>query len=132
MTFRDAKGKLVKAHVFPRSTFSIFQYLGRIVAAGEAGKIKLKTPQAVGPAPLGTTRSSPSQRWRWPLRPQRRRLGVKAATASCRSTMAAAATACPTSALNTKRILGLLAQLLALNTSVQDVGITQQVQLLPQ
>ena len=38
----------------------------------------------------------------------------------------------PDSALNTKRILGLLAQLLALSTTVQDVGITQQVQLLPQ
>ena len=51
-SFRDAKGQLVKAHVFARSTFSIFQYLGRIVAAGEAGKIKLMTPQAIGHAPL--------------------------------------------------------------------------------
>ena len=46
--------------------------------------------------------------------------------------MAGQTTACPQSALNTKRILGLLVQLLALNTSIRDVGITQQVQLLPQ
>ena len=38
------------AHVFPRSTFSIFQYLGRLVAASDAGKIALITPQARGHA----------------------------------------------------------------------------------
>ena len=122
VTFRDPRGKLVTAHVFPRSTFSIFQYLGRLVAAGDEGQIKLITDQAIGHAPLEddtlfavTAGALPS-----------------AAIASSRSTMAGRTTACPTSALNTKRILGLLVQLLALNTSIRDVGITQQVQLLPQ
>jgi hypothetical protein len=121
VTFRDPRGKLVTAHVFPRSTFSIFQYLGRLVAAGDEGQIKLITDQAKGHAPLEddtlfavTTAAAP--------------LG-----GDCFLTVAyGGGNYCvPTSALNTKRILGLLVQLLALNTSIRDVGITQQVQLLP-
>jgi hypothetical protein len=121
VTFRDPRGKLVTAHVFPRSTFSIFQYLGRLVAAGDEGQIKLITEQAIGRAPLEddtffvvTTAAS---------------LG-----GDCFLTVnyGGANYCVPTSALNTKRILGLLVQLLALNTSIRDIGITQQVQLLPQ
>jgi hypothetical protein len=122
VTFRDPIGKMVTAHVFPRSTFSIFQYLGRLVAAGDQGQIKLITDQARGHAPLEddtlfavTTTAAP--------------LG-----ADCFLTAdyGGANYCVPASALNTKRILGLLVQLLALNTSISDVGITQQVQLLPQ
>ena len=122
VTFRDPRGKMVTAHVFPRSTFSIFQYLGRLVAAGDEGQIKLITDQAKGHAPLEddtlfavTTAAAP--------------LG-----GDCFLTVdyGGANYCVPASALNTKRILGLLVQLLALNTSIRDVGITQQVQLLPQ
>ncbi len=122
VTFRDPRGKMVTAHVFPRSTFSIFQYLGRLVAAGDEGQIKLITDQAKGHAPLEddtlfavTTAAAP--------------LG-----GDCFLTVdyGGANYCVPAGALNTKRILGLLVQLLALNTSIRDVGITQQVQLLPQ
>jgi hypothetical protein len=122
VTFRDPRGKMVTAHVFPRSTFSIFQYLGRLVAAGDEGEIKLITDQAKGHAPLEddtlfavTTAAAPFG-------------GDCFLTAS----YGGANYCVPSSALNTKRILGLLVQLLALNTSIRDVGITQQVQLLPQ
>ena len=123
VTFLDPTGKLVEARVFPRSTFSIFQYLGRIVAAGDAGAIKLRTPQAVGVGPLqddtlfavtGGNNALPTDDCFLAVGYGGRGYCV------------------PNSALNTKRILGLLAQLLALNTSVQDIGVTQQVQLLPQ
>jgi hypothetical protein len=121
VTFRDPRGIMVTAHVFPRSTFSIFQYLGHIVAAGDAGQIKLITDQARGNAPLEddtlfavTTAAAPVG-------------GDCFLTAN----YGGANYCVPTSALNTKRILGLLVQLLALNTSIRDVGITQQVQLLP-
>jgi hypothetical protein len=118
VTFRDTQGQLVKLRVFPRSTFSIFQYLGRIVAAGEAGQIKLRTEQAIGHAPL-----------------QDDTLFTVASGSSgdCFLAISYGHGYCvPEEALNTKRILGLLAQLLALNTSVRDVAITPQVQLLPQ
>jgi hypothetical protein len=122
VTFRDPRGALVTAHVFPRSTFSIFQYLGHIVAAGDAGQIELITDQAKGHAPLEDDTL----------------FAVTAAAAplggDCFLTVdyGGANYCVSTGALNTKRILGLLVQLLALNTSIRDVGITQQVQLLPQ
>ncbi len=122
VTFRDPRGKMVTAHVFPRSTFSIFQYLGRLVAAGDEGQIKLITDRAKGHAPLEddtlfevTTATAP-------------------VSGDCFLTVdyGGANYCVPASALNTKRILGLLVQLLALNTSIRDIGITQQVQVLPQ
>jgi hypothetical protein len=122
VTFRDPRGKMVTAHVFPRSTFSIFQYLGRLVAAGDEGQIKLITDQAKGNAPLEDDTL----------------FAVTAAAAPLGGDCFLTADyggvnyCVPASALNTKRILGLLVQLLALNTSIRDVGITQQVQLLPQ
>jgi hypothetical protein len=116
VTYRDAKGQMVKLRVFPRSTFAIFQYLGRIVAAGEAGQIKLKTEQAIGRAPLQDDTL----------------FAVTSDGRDCFLSIDYGRRYCvPEDALNTKRILGLLAQLLALNTSVRDVGITPQVQLLP-
>lgn len=123
VTFRDMQGEIVKLHIFPRSTFSIFQYLGRIVAAGEAGQIKLHTEQAIGRAPLQddtlfTVKSGS---------------GLAGVNGDCFLAIGYGPGYCvPDDALNTKRILGLLAQLLALNTSIRDVAITQQVQLLPQ
>jgi hypothetical protein len=121
VTFRDPRGEIVTAHVYPRSTFSIFQYLGRLVAAGDAGQINLITEQAKGHAPLEDDTL----------------FAVTANAApfggDCFLTVDYGGSnyCVPASALNTKRILGLLVQLLALNTSIRDVGITQQVQLLP-
>ncbi|THD48259.1 MAG: hypothetical protein E7774_03180 [Bradyrhizobium sp.] len=118
VTFRDPHGVKVTAHVFPRSTFSIFQYLGRLVAASDSGKIELITAEARGNPPLEDDTL----------------FAVNAGdSGGCFLTVDYDGTYCvPNSALNTKRILGLLVQLLALNTSIRDVGITQQVQLLPQ
>jgi hypothetical protein len=117
VTFRDRQGELVKLQVFPRSTFAIFQYLGRIVAAGEAGEIKLKTPAAVGYGSL-----------------QDDRLFVlsRSGPASCFVAVdyGGGGYCVPDDAINTKRILGLLAQLLALNTSVRDIALTPEVRLL--
>ena len=39
VTFRDATGKRVEARVVSRSTFSIFQYLGRLVAEGSKAQV---------------------------------------------------------------------------------------------
>ena len=117
VTFRDRKGELVKLQVFPRSTFAIFQYLGRIVAAGDAGEIKLKTAAAVGYGSL-----------------QDDRLFVlnRSGPASCFVAVdyGGSGYCVPDDAINTKRILGLLAQLLALNTSVRDIALTPEVRLL--
>jgi hypothetical protein len=120
VTFRDGKGQKVTARVSPRSTFSIFQYLGRLLAAGDEGQIQLLTDQARGHAPLeDDTLFSVTA-------------GAAPNGGGCFLTVDHGGTYCvPDSALNTKRILGLLVQLLALNTSIRDVGITQQVQLLP-
>ena len=122
VTFRDLQGQVVKLHVFPRSTFSIFQYLGRIVAAGDAGQIKLRTDQAIGRAPLQDDT----------LFVVKSGAGILGGGDCFLSVDYGAGYCVPPEALNTKRILGLLAQLIALNTSIRDVAITQQVQLLPQ
>ncbi len=133
VTFRDATGKRVEARVVSRSTFSIFQYLGRLVAEGEAGQIKLQTPQAVGAPPLrDDTLFAVSSGGDGLFGLNGGDVGVKGGDCFLSVAYGGRGYCVPDSALNTKRILGLLAQLLALNTSVQDVGITQQVQLLPQ
>jgi hypothetical protein len=117
VTFRDREGRLVKMQVFPRSTFAIFQYLGRIVAAGETGDIKLRTEEAIGHGPL-----------------QDDRLFVlnRSGPGSCFVAVdyGGGGYCVPDDAINTKRILGLLAQLLALNTSVRDISLTPEVRLL--
>jgi hypothetical protein len=117
ITFFDAARHKVKLTVQPRSTFGIFQFLGKLVAANEA--ITLKSRAAVGDGPLEdhnlfvVTESAPGGCF----------LDVNYESKSyCVPAEGAA---------NTKRILGLLAQLLALNTSVSDIPITPQVQVLP-
>ena len=117
VTFRDLQGRLVKLQVFPRSTFAIFQYLGRVVAAGEAGEIKLKTPEAIG---------------RGSLQDDRLFVLDQGGGGPCFVlTDYGGATWCvPQDAVNTKRIIGLLVQLLALNTSVRDIALTPEVRLI--
>jgi len=118
VTFRDREGKVVKLQVFPRSTFSIFQYLGHIVAAGEAGEIKLRTEEAVGHGALQDDRLFA--------------LNGEGLAAGCFVSVdyGGAGYCVPNDAINTKRILGLLAQLLALNTSVRDISLTPEVRLI--
>jgi len=118
VTFRDREGKLIKLQIFPRSTFAIFQYLGHIVAAGEAGQIKLETPEAKGEGPLEDENLFV--------------LSEGGLGQNCFvSTDYGGQTYCvPHTAVNTKRIIGLLVQLLALNTSVRDISLTPEVRLI--
>jgi hypothetical protein len=116
----DQKGVPITVRVAPRSTFSIFQYLGRLIAEGEAGLIKLKTEAATGRAPLfddnfflvQTGGGGPC---------------FLAVNYEGRNYCV------PTEdARNTKRILGLLVQLLALSTEVRDISNVGQVQVIGQ
>jgi hypothetical protein len=105
--------------VIPRSVFGIFQFLGRTLAAGERGRIKLDSPEAVD---LG------------PFRDEYLFDVEQAPSGSCFLTVDyEGATYCVPlqGANNTKRILSMLTQLLALNTSIQDIPITPIVQALP-
>ena len=114
VSFLDPQGQRVSLKVLPRSTFAIFQYLGRFVATHEP--LELTSPDAIGRAPLIdqdlfiVTDGSPS---------------------GCflETTYGGGHYCVPNTALNTKRILGLLAQLLALNTSISEIPFTPQVQL---
>jgi hypothetical protein len=111
-------GVLVKLNVFPRSTFSIFEYLGRMVAAGDEHVIKLATPDGIGNGPLADDDLFVVEHG-------------KPGEGCFVSTMYAGQFYCvPDSAYNTKRILGLLVQLIALNTSIRDIGNTPTVQLI--
>jgi hypothetical protein len=118
VTFLDKEGQTVKLQVLPRSTFAIFQFLGHIVAAQEKGHIKLESPEAIGNAPLDDDRLF---------------VITDGSGSGCfLSVNYASRNYCipEDGARNTKRILGLLAQLIALNTSLRAIPITQQVQIL--
>jgi hypothetical protein len=121
VSFVDSHGVPTVLKVYPRSTFSIFQYLGRLVAEGDAGRIQLTTDEARGKPPLfDDTLFS---------------VVPAGAGGGCFLLVdyAGRSYCVPEEgALNTKRILGLLAQLLALNTSVRDITNIPQVQVLPQ
>ena len=110
-------GEPVKLQILPRSAFAIFQYLGRIVAAGEQGRIKLSSREAIDYGPLHddflfyVTDGSAGPCY----------LAVNyEGTNYC--VPAEGAT-------NTKRILGLLVQLIALNTAIEDVPVTPTVRV---
>jgi hypothetical protein len=119
VSFVDREGIPVTLRVAPRSTFSIFQYLGRLVAEGEIGQIKLATDAARGREPLFDDRlfvvSSDSTGGGCFLA-----VGYEGRNYCVPAD----------GALNTKRILGMLAQLLALSTSVRDITNVPQVQVL--
>jgi hypothetical protein len=118
VSYKDHEGVAVKLQVLPRSAFAIFQYLGRIVAAGEAGRILLKSPEAIDQPPLQdevlfvVTNASSGPCY---LNVDYEGLNY------CVPAEGAA---------NTKRILGLLVQLIALNTSVEDIAITPNVRII--
>lgn len=105
-------GQRVKLTVQPRSAFAIFQFLGRIVAAGEAGRIQLHSEEAID---------------RGPLRDENLFVVNGDGDGGCYLAIEHDGdTYCvpKNGAANTKRILGLLAQLIALNTSIADIPIT--------
>jgi hypothetical protein len=119
VSFKDHQGALVKLQVVPRSAFAIFQYLGRIVAAGEAGRITLVSPDAIGQPPL-----------------QDEFLFVVTSGLAGPCYLAVDYEGLyycvpAEGAANTKRILGLLVQLMALNTSIEDIAITPNVRVIP-
>jgi hypothetical protein len=103
--------------VLPRSTFEIFHYLGRIVAEGDNGVVKLLSEEA--------TREG-SQRDDILFRVERGPAG------SCYVDVdyAGERYCIPLSgAPNSTRIIGLLAQLVALNTAIADLPLTQTVRI---
>jgi hypothetical protein len=121
VSFVDQQGVSITVRVAPRSTFSIFQYLGRLVAEGEAGLIKLKTEAATGRPPLFDDNFFLVQ--------------SDGAGGPCfLAVNYEGRNYCvPTEdARNTKRILGLLVQLLALSTEVRDISNVGQVQVIGQ
>ena len=52
VSYVGREGEAVKLTILPRSAFAIFQYLGRIVAAGEQGRIRLASREAIDYGPL--------------------------------------------------------------------------------
>jgi hypothetical protein len=120
VTFLDRNGERVRAQVLPRSTFAIFQYLGHIVAAERSGRIKLASEEATGHEPL--------------FDDQLFDIAIDGnAAGDCFLFVAYGShNYCVPEhgARNTKRILGLLAQLIALSTSLSGIPVTQQVQLI--
>ena len=119
VSFIGHEGARVKLQVLPRSAFAIFQYLGRIVAAGDAGRIRLSSPEAIDQPPL-------SDEFLFTL--------DQGASSDCfLSTTYEGQNYCVPrdGATNTKRILGLLTQLIALNTAVEDVPEAPSVRDVP-
>ena len=111
VSFVDQQGVSITVRVAPRSTFSIFQYLGRLVAEGEAGLIKLKTEAATGRPPLFDDNFFLVQS------------GGAGGPCFLAVNYEGRNYCVPTEdARNTKRILGLLVQLLALSTEVRDIS----------
>lgn len=118
VSFISHDGTTVRLRVVTRSTLAIFNFLGRIVAAGDAGRIKLHGAEAIG---------------RGPLADEYLFVVEQGPSAPCfLSAFFEGQFYCvpQEGAANTKRIFGLLAQLIALNTSVADVSVSPTVRLL--
>jgi hypothetical protein len=118
-TFIDQTGAPIALEIRPRSTFEIFNFLGRIVAAGEAGLIRLTNGEdnASGVVPDDILfRVVPGQV-----------IGCFIFVGYNGGIYCVPELTAP----NTTRILGLLAQLLALNTTITDLPATPAVRLTP-
>jgi hypothetical protein len=118
VTFLDRNGQTVKLQVLPRSTFAIFQFLGHVVAGQEAARIKLQSQDAIGNPPLKDDVLFDVEE------------GPRGACFLEVDYAGRDYCVPEEGARNTKRILGLLAQLIALNTSLRSIAITPQVQLI--
>ena len=118
VTFLDKKGELVKLQVLPRSTFAIFQFLGHVVAAQDKGVVRLQSEDAIGHAPLKDDALF---------------VVNDGSGGGCFLDVdyGGKSYCVPEDgARNTKRILGLLAQLIALSTSLSSIAATPQVQVI--
>ena len=119
VSFNARNGERVTLQILPRSAFAIFEYLGRIVAAGDSGRIPLVSQEAID-AP--------------PLRDPYLFTVVSGDAAGCFvATVYEGQSYCVPrdGAANTKRILGLLTQILALNTAIEDVPVAPTVRVIP-
>jgi hypothetical protein len=117
--FLGHDGAKVSLTVLPRSVFAIFQYLGRLIDAGERGRVKLHSAEAIDYGPL-------HDEYLFDIE--------KGGTGACFAAVEQdGETYCvpQQGATNTKRILGLLIQLIALNTSIQDIPVTPSVRIVP-
>lgn len=115
VSFLSRDGELVKLTILPRSAFGIFQFLGRIVAAGERGRIRLYSAEAIDQPPL---------RDEFLFVVDNRTAGDCFIAIQYEGESYCVP---KEGATNTKRILGLLTQLIALSTTIGDIPITQTV-----
>jgi hypothetical protein len=117
VSFKSPMGETEKLTVMPRSPFGIFQYLGRIAASGETGRIKLQSDEAIDEPPF---------------RDEVLFEVVSGTQPDCYLSVSFKGQdyCVPEGAINSKRILGLLTQLIALNTAISDVPVTPSVRLI--
>jgi len=119
VSFDARNGERVKLQVIPRSAFAIFQFLGRIVAAGDRGRIELMSPEAIDQPPLTDRNLFTVER------------GAEEACFVATAYEGESYCVPRDGATNTKRILGLLTQIVALNTAISEVPVAQTVRVVP-
>jgi hypothetical protein len=118
-TFLSKKGELVSIEIRPRSTFEIFHYLGGLIKAGDDGLVPLSN---LDDASLNGAKDN--------ILFQVTQGGAQVCFVNV--SYAGSNYCVPDgSAPNTTRILGLLAQLLALNTTINDLPATPSFHILP-
>jgi hypothetical protein len=117
VSFKSPTGELERLTVMPRSPFGIFQYLGRIAASGEKGQIRLQSDEAIDKPPFKDEVLFEV---------------VSGTQADCYLSVSFKGQdyCIPETAINSKRILGLLTQLIALNTAISDVPVTPSVRVI--
>ena len=118
-TFLSRTGEPVAVEIRPRSTFEIFNYLGSLIKAGDDGLVQLSNQDDTG---LDAKQDNILF------------LVTQGGGQPCFVNVAYGGTSyCVPdgSAPNTTRILGLLAQLLALNTTINDLPATPSVRIVP-
>ncbi len=100
--------------ILPRSTYSIFSFLGRLVSEGERGRIELQSDEArIGADAL--------------------LFGVTGAASDCAAkTVYQGQTYCvPRTAPNSMRTIGALIELTVLNTSINDLPLSPTIRITP-
>lgn len=118
-TFVSRTGEPVSVEIRPRSTFEIFNYLGTLIRAGDDGLVQLTNQDDAG----FTTKEDNILF-----------LVTQGGGQPCfvYVSYAGGSYCVPDgNAPNTTRILGLLAQLLALNTTINDLPATPSVRIVP-
>ncbi|MGA8171354.1 MAG: hypothetical protein WB816_11090 [Methylocystis sp.] len=118
VSFIGHEGARVELHVLPRSAFAIFKYLGRIVAGGEQARVTLFSEDAIDRPPFNDDQLFVVQE------------GVIGDCFVSEFFEGKFYCVPREGAVNTKRVLGLLTQLIALNTSISQIPVAPTVQLL--